>query len=101
MLSATISGAWVLVVRGRLRILRGNRDAGIADLRAAGDTFEQGRIHNPIFARWRCPLALALPPEAPDEARALVAVELEYARSLGLARCEGLALRAAGILERG
>ena len=58
-------------------------------------------MRNPIAARWRSPLALALPAESREEARALVADELADARARGLARCEGAALRASGILEDG
>jgi len=100
-LLATISGGWVLAARGRLRIAQGRRSDGIADLRGAGEIFDRARIGNPIAARWRSPLALALPEEARDEARDLVAEELGEARRRGLARCEGVALRTAGVLEGG
>jgi DNA-binding CsgD family transcriptional regulator len=100
-LLATISGAWVLTARGRLRVAHGHRSEGVADLRAAGEIFERARFGNPIAALWRSPLALALPADARDEARDLVAEELGEARARGLARCEGGALRAAGILEGG
>ena len=43
-------------------------------------------------------LALALPAEQSAEAAALVAEELEQARATGLARPQGIALRAAGLL---
>jgi DNA-binding NarL/FixJ family response regulator len=44
---------------------------------------------------------LALPAEHVDEAKALVAYELDRARAMGLRRSEGVALRAAGMLEGG
>jgi len=100
-LLATISGGWLLAARGRLRIARGRRTEGIEDLRAAGEIFERGRLSNPIAVPWRLPLALALPAERRDEARTLVAEELADAEARGLVRCEGDALRAAGILEGG
>jgi DNA-binding CsgD family transcriptional regulator len=99
--AASVSGAWVISARGRLRGLRGEREAAIADLRSAGETFTQLRLRNPIMAPWRSPLALLLPRNLTDEARVLVASELADARDLGLARCEGTALRAAGLLEGG
>lgn len=97
----SISGAWVIGTRGRLRGLRGERKAAIADLRSAGETFSKLRLRNPIMAPWRSPLALLLPRNLAGEARALVASEMADARDLGLARCEGTALRAAGLLEGG
>ena len=99
---ATVSGAAVMVARGRLRILHGVMKAGgIADLRAAGEVFRGARVENPIAAGWRTPLALALPEDERAEARALVEDELRSAKAFGLARCEGVALRAAGVIEGG
>jgi DNA-binding CsgD family transcriptional regulator len=100
-LATTVAGAWVLVGRGRLRLLKGERHGGIADLRAAGAVFGSAGLENPIAALWRSPLALALAEEDRDEARALVEQELRISRRLGLARCEGTALRAQGVLEGG
>jgi DNA-binding CsgD family transcriptional regulator len=100
-LAASVSGAWVIGARGRLRGLRGEREAAIADLRSAGETFTQLRLRNPIMAPWRSPLALLLPRNLGGGAPALVASEMADARDLGLARCEGTALPAAGLLEGG
>jgi DNA-binding CsgD family transcriptional regulator len=100
-LLATISGAWALIVRGRLRVLQGRRKEGIADLRAGGAVADGAFLVNPIVVLWRSPLALALGPEDREEARQLVASELEVARRLGLRRCEGAVLRAAGVIEGG
>jgi DNA-binding CsgD family transcriptional regulator len=97
----SISGAWVISTRGRLRGLRGERAAAIADLRSAGEIFTRLRLRNPIMGPWRSPLALLLPREAGGEARALVASELADAQDLGLPRREGIALRAAGLVEGG
>jgi DNA-binding CsgD family transcriptional regulator len=97
----SISGAWVIGIRGRLRGLRGEREAAIADLRSAGAIFTELRLRNPILAPWRSALALLLPREAAGEARALVASELADAGDLRLSRCEGTALRAAGLVEGG
>jgi DNA-binding CsgD family transcriptional regulator len=97
----SISGAWMIGTRGRLRALRGEREAAIADLRSAGEIFTGLRLRNPIMGPWRSELALLLPREAAGEAGALVASELADARDLGLPRCEGAALRAAGLVEGG
>jgi DNA-binding CsgD family transcriptional regulator len=100
-LAATTSGAWVIAVRGRLRLMRGERDAAIADLRAAGEILAALEFANPLAAPWRSPLALALGAENEDEARTLVDDELRDATNLGLTRCRGVALRTAGCLEGG
>jgi DNA-binding CsgD family transcriptional regulator len=100
-LAATASGAWLRATRGRLRSQRGAREEGAQDLRAAGRIFERLGFRNPILARWRSPLALALPPEAAEEARWLVNEELRDAVAAGLTRSQGIALRAAGCLEGG
>jgi DNA-binding CsgD family transcriptional regulator len=93
---ATLSGAMLLDVRGRLRRQRGDRDGAIADLRSCGET--AGVVApSPCFSSWRSELALALPAAADDEARALIEEELTLARATGLARPEGIALRAAGV----
>jgi len=84
------------LARGRLRLVRGDRQGAIADLRAIG---EHVIVNNPNFVPWRSALALALPPEDRDEARELVAEELQRARELGQARGIGVALRASARLS--
>lgn len=100
-MAETGSGAWLLLSRSRLRHLQGHQEGAIADLRAAGAICDALEICNPIAARWRSPLALMLPAGARGEARALVAQELQQATAAGLARAQGVALRAAGLLEGG
>lgn len=53
----------------------------------------------PTVSSWRSALALALPLDQRQEATGLVAEELELARASGLARRQGIALRAAGMLD--
>ena len=93
---ATMSGAMLLDVRGRLRRQRGDRDGAIADLRSCGET---AAVIAPstCFSSWRSELALALPAAAGDEARTLIEEERGLARVTGLARPQGIALRAAGV----
>ena len=101
-LAATISGAFVLAVRGRLRLARGQRPEAIADLRRAGGIALGARVINPLWLLWHWPpLALALPREQLDEAMELAEDELAFARRSGLARCEGVALRTSGCLQGG
>ena len=100
-LASTVSGAWLLSLRGRLRTQRGEHEAAAGDLRAAGDIFQRLGFSNPILALWRSPLALVLPRDRTDEARRLVEEELRIATDAGLGRSRGVALRAAGSLEGG
>ena len=95
---ATWSGAMLLDVRGRLRLARQDRASAIEDLSASGRTATALRI-GPTVSSWRSALALALAPEQRDEAAMLVAEELKLARATGLARPQGIALRAAGMLD--
>ena len=95
---ATGSGAMLLDARGSLRAARGQRAEAVADLRAAGATFAKLRC-GPTHSSWRSKLALALGAHHREEALHLVSEELELARSTGLARPLGIALRAAGQLS--
>jgi DNA-binding CsgD family transcriptional regulator len=97
---ATMGGAMLLEARGRMRLARRDRDRGLEDLRACAATYAPLRI-GPTHSPWRSALALALPREEQATARELVAEELELARASGLARPQGVALRAAGMLEGG
>ena len=96
----TLSGAFLLEVRGRLRIGRREFESGTEDLRASGRINADMRIA-PSLSPWRSALALALPTEQHDEAVSLAAEELDQARATGLARPTAVALRALGVLEAG
>ena len=101
---ATAQGAQLLDVRSRLRLLRGDVPAAIADLRRCGEILDATHLTNPIMSSWRSTLALALRVTAPEEAAQLIAEELDLAHATGLPRPLGVALRAAGLLagdERG
>jgi DNA-binding CsgD family transcriptional regulator/tetratricopeptide (TPR) repeat protein len=93
------SGAMLLDVRGRLRCGADERDAGIEDLRRAGETFSALGIRNPNASSWRSALALMVAGEEPAEALTLARDELEDARAAGQARAIGVALRTLGLLE--
>jgi DNA-binding CsgD family transcriptional regulator len=96
----TSSGAMLLECRGGLRLVRGDRDGAVADLRAATEVNRALGL-GPTATASRSTLALALASGSADEARALVEEELELARRTGLGRPEGVALRAAGALAGG
>ena len=99
----TCGGGMLLEVRGRLRVERGDRDGGITELRAC-ERVHRGLGFGPPYSFWRSALALALAPQAPDEALSLMKEELELAAATGLPRAHGIALRCAGLLagsERG
>jgi DNA-binding CsgD family transcriptional regulator len=100
--AGTMTGAMLLDVRGRLRLLRGQADAGIEDLRRCGEISEALRCDNPHgWTTSRPALAIALRVSAPDEAARLAAHALGLARATGLPRAQGVALRAAGLVEAG
>jgi DNA-binding CsgD family transcriptional regulator len=93
------SGAMLLDVRGRVRHENGDRQAGIDDLRHAGEIFEALQICNPNASSWRSALALMLAGDEPREAARLARGELEDAQRMGHARAIGTALRALGLIE--
>lgn len=98
--SDSTSGGQLAELRGRLRLARGDRAAAIDDLRAAVAVDRALRIA-PMASVARSELALALGHGAHDEALDLAREELELARRTGLARGEGVALRALGQLTGG
>ncbi len=100
-LGASFSGAWLLEARGRLRLVRGDRDAARADLTGCGEMMTRLHVKNPVVSAWRSALALSLPEDERAEARRLASEELDLARSTGLARPEGVALRTLGLLDEG
>ena len=101
--STTASGALLLDVRGRLRLMRGEREPAIEDLRRCGEINEALGFRNPgcLTGAWRSTAALALREIAPAEAAHLVAEELALARATGLPRAQGVALRASGLVRGG
>jgi DNA-binding CsgD family transcriptional regulator/tetratricopeptide (TPR) repeat protein len=94
----TWSGAMLLEARGRLRLARGARAAGIEDLRESGRTASALRF-GPVISGWRSALALAVAGEAPDEALVLAEEDLKLALESGLPRPRGVALRTLGLLH--
>ena len=97
---ASWGGAMLFEVRGRLRLMKGDRRGAVEDLREVTEVARALGV-GPTFSPCRSALALALGPEDRAEAAELIAEELELARASGLPRAEGVALRAAGLLAGG
>jgi DNA-binding CsgD family transcriptional regulator/tetratricopeptide (TPR) repeat protein len=88
--------------RARLRMLRGDLGRGLEEMLEAGRVLAAVGGRNPAVLAWRSHAALALRQlGGEDEARRLVAEELELARAWGAPRALGAALRAAGLVEGG
>lgn len=100
-LDGTYLGAWFLETRGRLRRMRGERAKAADDLRRCGGLMKAFHTVNPMLSRWRSECALALPDSERAEALHLVDEELALAAATGVAEPQAVALRTAGLLERG
>jgi DNA-binding CsgD family transcriptional regulator len=87
--------------RGVVRVARGDRAGGIADLRAAGVLLDQLGTTSPGVLGLGAQLAEALSRDHPDEARALAEDELRRARAAGLVAAEGVAVRVLAMTETG
>lgn len=85
--------------RGRLRVAQGRFAEALDDLFHVG---RYSRVSNPAVFAWRSHAAPALAALGRrEEARDLLARDLELARCFGVARPIGMNLRAAGVLEGG
>jgi len=96
----TLSGAYLLEVRGHVRYVAGDATAGIQHLRQAGEIFRTLRVGNPNASQWRSSLALMLGHED-CEAHSLAREELADAIATGNTRAIGVSLRTVGLLEGG
>ena len=86
--------------RARLRMLRGDLTGALEDMLHAGRRFQAVGGRNPAFLAWRSQAALALLGLGrQEEARPLVAEELDLARAWGAPRALGATLRVAGLAE--
>ena len=97
---ATSGGAMLLEARGRWRVARGERDRGIADLRACAEVYAALGFGPPL-SHWRSALATALPAAAREEALDLVGEELRRSAATGLVRAHGVSLHRAGLVSGG
>jgi DNA-binding CsgD family transcriptional regulator/tetratricopeptide (TPR) repeat protein len=92
----------LLESRGRLRLRRGEAEAGRADLTAAGERFAEAGIACPGYTSWRSSLALATDAVGERErAGELVAEELALAHRFGVPRPLGIAQQAQGLITNG
>jgi ATP/maltotriose-dependent transcriptional regulator MalT len=88
-----------LCSRGRLRVAQGRFDEALEDLLRVG---RDSSTQSPAMFGWRSHAAPALAAVGRlDEARELLAQELELARRVGVPRPIGVNLRAAGVLAGG
>ena len=91
----------VLMARGRIRLARGLADQAAADLLELGRRCDSWTLRNPAPFPWRSQAAIALRTADPARALELADEELELARAFGAARALGVALRGAGLVDRG
>ncbi len=92
----------LLEARGILRLADGRTREGLGDLLEFGRRDELWGGASPLASRWRSRAALALAALGEGErARAMAAEDLARARRWGAASGIGVALRAAGLVERG
>jgi DNA-binding CsgD family transcriptional regulator len=92
----------LLFHRGRLRLALGKPQEGLADLLECGRRLGAWELVNPAIIPWRSATAVTLARLGePQRARGLVEEELSHARRFGTARPQGVALRAAGLVEGG
>ena len=100
--SGSLTAAVLLFSRGRLRVAQGRTQEGLGDLLAVGDLAHRTRVACPSYLPWRSEAALAYLMLGDEEsARRLAREELELARAFGTPRALGVALRVAGVVERG
>ena len=100
-LEGTYLGAWFLETRGRLLLMRGERAKAQSDLRRCGDLMNAFHTVNPMLSQWRSACAMSMFDSQTADARRLVDEELVLARATGMAAPQAVALRTAGLLERG
>ncbi len=94
-----LNATYMLATRGWLRVLRGTRERGLADLLEAGERLAEAGVANAVPTFWRSRAALALR-ELGEDARAasLAAEDVIVARRFGAPSALGAALRAAGLV---
>ncbi len=95
-------GVIVLAQRGRVRVARGEIEAGVADMLDADRRMAAGGLQLSVLVDWVPSAALALADLGrEDEARALASRELSAAVMFGAPRRHGIALSACGRLDSG
>jgi DNA-binding CsgD family transcriptional regulator len=88
--------------RGRLHVARGRAAAGLADFLAVGRLLTRALVTSPSYLPWRSEAALAhLALGDRESAARLADEELELARTFGVPRTLGVAMRAAGVVAGG
>ena len=89
-----------LEVRGILRLLQGDLEAGVNDLLEIGELMERALAANPAICRWRQEVAPALALlDRSSEAGEIVRIGFERARVFGAPSTLGAMLRAHGLVS--
>jgi DNA-binding CsgD family transcriptional regulator len=95
-------GVVALAQRGRVRVARGELEAGVSDLLDADRRMAAGGLQLNVLVDWTSTAVLALAELGHgDQAQALVSRELSAAAVFGAPRRRGIALSAHGRLEPG
>jgi DNA-binding CsgD family transcriptional regulator len=88
--------------RGCLHAAAGEHAAALDDLLTAGELSQRWGVRNPALMPWRSAAAVSLSALGDRQAASrLAAEEIELARRWGSDRALGIALQAAGLVERG
>jgi DNA-binding CsgD family transcriptional regulator len=100
--SDALTAAVLRLARGRLRVVRGRIEDGLADFQGVGRLATLAHVTCPGYLAWRSEAALAHLALAEHEpAKRLADEELELARVYGAPRTLGIAMRAAGLVAGG
>lgn len=91
---------WPIEIMGYLRLARGDLEGAVEDFLTLGEALENMALVNPAYPAWRQEVAPALAALGRTaEARDVIAVAEDRARSFGAAHVIGAVLRARGLLE--
>jgi DNA-binding CsgD family transcriptional regulator len=100
--SDSLTAAVLRLARGRLRVVQGRIDEGLADFLGVGRLATRAHVTCPGYLPWRSEAALAhLSLAEHEHAKRLADEELELARTYGAPRALGIAKRAAGLVAGG
>lgn len=97
-----VEKGFALAARGRIELAAGNPARALTDLLAAGQHLAEYGITHPGADAWRSDAAIAAAQSGErTEAASLAEAAVAEGRAVGVARLEGVALRAAGLVTGG